>query len=139
MAQWLMKVQFLALLSGLRFQHCHELWCRSQTQLRFCVAVAVAQDGGHSSNSTPSLGTSTCRRYNPKRQKDKKKRILGCAAMAHQEEIVALPEAVLKVLPVPHFLLPCQDFSPPAISIFTSPCLYPAFPWAWGSPFPSAW
>ena len=23
-------------------QHCHELWCRSQTWLRSCVAVAVA-------------------------------------------------------------------------------------------------
>ena len=28
----------LALLSGLRMQCCHELWCRSQTQLRFGVA-----------------------------------------------------------------------------------------------------
>ena len=27
------QVQSLALPSGLRIQHCHELWCRSQTLL----------------------------------------------------------------------------------------------------------
>ena len=31
-----------ALLNALRIQHCHELWCRLQTQPRSCVAVAVA-------------------------------------------------------------------------------------------------
>ena len=36
------RVRSLALLSGLRIEHCCELWCRSQTQLRSCVAVAVA-------------------------------------------------------------------------------------------------
>ena len=34
-------VRSLALPSGLRIWHCHELWCRSQTQLRSGVAVAV--------------------------------------------------------------------------------------------------
>ena len=53
-----MQVQFLAWLSGLRIRHCHELWCRSQTRLRSVVAVAVAQAGNCSSDSTPSLGTS---------------------------------------------------------------------------------
>ena len=46
MAQWKrakrMQVQSLALLSGLRIQHWHELWYRSQMQLRSYVAVAVA-------------------------------------------------------------------------------------------------
>ena len=36
------QVQSLALLSGLRIQHCPELWCRSQMWLRSQVAVAVA-------------------------------------------------------------------------------------------------
>ena len=36
------QVRSLALLGGLRTQHCHELWCRSQTQLRSGVAVAAA-------------------------------------------------------------------------------------------------
>ena len=31
----------LALLTGLRIQCCHELWCRSQTWLRSGIAVAV--------------------------------------------------------------------------------------------------
>ena len=35
-------VRPLALLSGLRIQHCCELWCRSQMQLRSGVAVALA-------------------------------------------------------------------------------------------------
>ena len=36
-----MWIQSLALLSGLGIQHCHELWCRLQIQLRSCSAVAV--------------------------------------------------------------------------------------------------
>ena len=36
-----MWVQSLALLSGLRIKRCRELWCRSQTQLRCGVAVAL--------------------------------------------------------------------------------------------------
>ena len=36
-----MQVKSLASLSGLRSQCCHELWCRSQTQLGSGVAVAV--------------------------------------------------------------------------------------------------
>ena len=37
-----MQVQSLISLSGPGIQHCHELWCRLQTELRSCVAVAVA-------------------------------------------------------------------------------------------------
>ena len=36
-------VQSLAPLSGLRIQHCCELWCGLQTRLGSCVAVAVAR------------------------------------------------------------------------------------------------
>ena len=36
-----MWVWSLVLLSGLRIWHCRELWCRSQTRLGSCVAVAV--------------------------------------------------------------------------------------------------
>ena len=36
-----MWVRSLASLSGLRIQHCHELWCRFQTRLRSSIAVAV--------------------------------------------------------------------------------------------------
>ena len=35
-------VRYLALFSGSRIQHCRKLWCRSQTRLRSCIAVAVA-------------------------------------------------------------------------------------------------
>ena len=51
-------VRSLALPSGLRIWCCHELWCKSQTQLRAGIAVAVVWDGSCSSDLTPSLGTS---------------------------------------------------------------------------------
>ena len=46
-------------------------WCRSQTRLGSCVAVAYA--GGYSSDSTPRLGTSLCRGCSPKKTKRKRK------------------------------------------------------------------
>ena len=64
-------VRSLALLSGLRIQCCHELWCRSQTQLRSQVSVVVA--GSYSSNSTPSLGTFICRGCGPRKKCTKKR------------------------------------------------------------------
>ena len=35
------QVPSMASLRELRIWHCHELWCRSQTQLGSCVAVAA--------------------------------------------------------------------------------------------------
>ena len=66
MAQWVktptisvrMQVRSLALLKGLRIQHCCKLWPRSQKWLGSGVAVAVAVACSSSSNSTPSLGLS---------------------------------------------------------------------------------
>ena len=68
MAQWKgirigtmrLRVQFLASLSGLRIQHCCELWCRPQIQLRSRIVLDVAQASSCSSNCTPNLGTSVC-------------------------------------------------------------------------------
>ena len=50
-----MCVWSLASLSRLRIQRCHELWCRSQTQLRSGIAMAVPWASSCSSNSMPSL------------------------------------------------------------------------------------
>ena len=65
-------VWFLALLTGLRIQHCCELWVRSQMLLRFgmavAVAVAVAVAGSWSSDLTPSLGTLSNERSSKKRK-----------------------------------------------------------------------
>ena len=44
------QVRSLASLSGLTIPHCYELWCRLQTWLRSCVAVAVVWAGSCSSN-----------------------------------------------------------------------------------------
>ena len=66
------QVRSLASLSGLRIQHCCNLWRTSQTQLGSQVAVAVALAGGYSSNWTPSLGTSICHGCIPKKTKYKK-------------------------------------------------------------------
>ena len=56
-----------------RTRRCRELWCRSQTQLGPCVAVALVQASGYSSNWTPSLGTSICHSCGPKNKKQKTK------------------------------------------------------------------
>ena len=66
-----LRVPSLALLSGLRIQCCHELWCRLQMQLRSGVAVAVVQGSSCSSNLTASLGTSIWRQCSPKKKKKK--------------------------------------------------------------------
>ena len=63
-----LRVPSLALLSGLRIQHCCELQCRSQTRLVFDVAVAVVQASSCSSHSIPSLGTSICHGFGLKKQ-----------------------------------------------------------------------
>ena len=64
----------LALLSGLRIQHCRELCCRLQTWLRSCIAMAVVLTGSYNSNSTSSLGTSiSCRCVEEKKKKKKGK------------------------------------------------------------------
>ena len=65
-----LRVRSPASLSRLRIQHGQELWCRSQTQFRSCVAVAVAEAGSYSSDWPPSLGTSICRGCGPKKTKD---------------------------------------------------------------------
>ena len=57
-----------ASLSGLRIRRCCELWCRLQARLISCVAVAVLLAISCSSDFTPSLGTSTCRRCSPKKR-----------------------------------------------------------------------
>ena len=71
-----MRVRSLALLSGLRIWHCHELWCRSQTLLGSHVAVAVALADSCRSDSTPSLGTSVCPGRGPKNPKTKQNKPL---------------------------------------------------------------
>ena len=68
-----MQVRSLALLSELRIQCCREL-CRSQTQLGSGIAVNGGWASSHSSDSTPSLGTSICWKCGPKEKKKKKKK-----------------------------------------------------------------
>ena len=63
-----MQVRSLALLSGLRIQHCCDLWCR----LWLGSGVAVAVASCYSSDLIPSLGTPICHGYGPKKQKKKK-------------------------------------------------------------------
>ena len=59
-------VRSLASLSGLRIRSCRELWYRSQTWLGCHVAVALVSASSDSSDLTPSLETSICRRHGPK-------------------------------------------------------------------------
>ena len=90
------QVQSLASLSGLRIQHCHELWCRSEIRLGSLIAVAVTQAGGYSSDLNPSLGTSICHRCGPKKvkrqkRKEKKERMKLIADFHFLKLIVLLP------------------------------------------------
>ena len=66
-------VRFLASLSGLRIWHCRELWCRSQTQLRSRVAVAVVEASSCSSDWTPAWEPLYATDMALKTQKKKKK------------------------------------------------------------------
>ena len=50
-----MRVQSLALFSGLGIWHYPELWYRSQRWLRSHIAVAVVWGSSYSSDSAPSL------------------------------------------------------------------------------------
>ena len=77
MVQWLMNPtgnhevagSIPGLLSGLGIQHYCDLWYRSPVRLGSRVAVALAQAGSCSSDSTPSLGTSTCLGCSPRKDK----------------------------------------------------------------------
>ena len=70
-----MRVWPLPSLSGSGIQRGHELWCRSQTQLGSCIAVAVVWAGTYSSDFIPSLRTSICCEYSPKSKKTKQTKI----------------------------------------------------------------
>ena len=102
-----MQVRSLALLRGLRIQCCHELWCRLQRRLRsgMAVVVAVARTGGCSSNLTPNLGTSMCRRFGLKKQiKIKITGVEPCLCLASPFTLQTLAPA-LCLLPPPLPLL----------------------------------
>ena len=74
LASMRMRAGSLASLSELRIRHCCELWCRSQMWPGSYMAVAVAVAGGYSSDLNPSLETSICHGYGPKKTKKKKKK-----------------------------------------------------------------
>ena len=59
-------VQSLASISGSGIHRFRELLRRSQTRLGSHMAVAVANAGSYSSDSTPSLGTFICHGCGPK-------------------------------------------------------------------------
>ena len=87
-----MQVRSLASLSGLRIRHCRELWCRSQRRLRSHVAVAVVQAGSCSSNLSPSLGTSICHEYGPKKTK---KRVALVSGVQQSESVIHINISIL--------------------------------------------
>ena len=74
MSSMILRILKMACSSGLRIWVLPELWCRSQTQLRCDVAVAVAQAGSCSSDLTPSLGTSISHKCGLKSKKRRKER-----------------------------------------------------------------
>ena len=88
-----MGVPSLALISGLRTQHCHKLWWRSRMWFRSIIAVTVAVvcSCSSSSDSTPSLGDSICCRCSPEKtnkqtNKSCQQRILYLAKLSFKGE-----------------------------------------------------
>jgi len=101
-----LQVQSLTLLSGLSIQHCHELWCKSQTWLRSRVALALAWARA-TARIRPlaweppyAVGEALEKAKRPKSQKKKKnteliQRLTHCCVMqlggwlSHQEDFLA--------------------------------------------------
>jgi len=97
------QVWFLVSLSRLGIWCCCELWCRSQTQLGFLVAVAMTQAGNYSSDLTPSLGTSICYGCGSKKPKKSHKNLwfilfyfMPCHAMPCLSHVEVVPEPGIK-------------------------------------------
>ena len=68
------RVRSLAPISGLRIWHCRELWYAGRRRSLDPVLLWLRhRPGSCSSNLTPTMGTSPCPRYGPKRKKEKKK------------------------------------------------------------------
>ena len=71
----------VSLISGLtqwvKIWHCCDLWCSSQMLLGSRIAVAMVQAGSYSSNWTPSLETSLCHTYTPKKRSNKQTKHLS--------------------------------------------------------------
>ena len=63
--------------SGLRIQHCHELWRRSEMRLGSHVAVPVVEASSCSSDSTLGWGTSQCKKEKKKRTSESIEEKLG--------------------------------------------------------------
>ena len=100
------------LFSELRIWRCRELWWRLQTWLGSAVAVAVVQAGSCSAAWTPSLGTSICCGYGPKKtnkqNKTKKHSLLRWVdrASLSQSALRAVVTVSTSVPSLPHEILP---------------------------------
>ena len=109
------RVWSLASIRRLRIQHCCELWCRSQTQLESCIAVALVVGWQLQLWFDPSLGTSICSKCVPRKTK-KFKKLENTAWMKQrclmlsiqQREIVVLWIMSLPPLPFFFFLTCCE-------------------------------
>ena len=117
-------VRPLASFSGLRIQCCSELWYRSQT----CLGHHCGCGLSCSSDSTPSLGTSICHRYSPKKKKKVFKEF-PIPDLTQWARDPALPWTVVQVADaaqIPH-CYGCGIYRPAATA--------PIWPPAWEPPY----
>ena len=128
MAQWkqiwlgTMKLQVwsLASLSGLRIQHCHELWCRSQIRLSSDVAAVVGCGVGCQLQLQldPSLGTSIYCACAPEKQ-NKIKYLLNILSSYSLSYLTIVVKLLDDSFPSYNFL-PTSHFATGKCSLFAS-------------------
>ena len=133
-----MQVPSLALLSGLKIQGCHKLRHGSQMPLGSCVAMAVAQAGSCSSDSTHSLGSSYATGAALKRKEKKKIYSLNIFLVQYYEwqswwlyitfpEWIHLTVGSLYFLTISHYSSPIPHSPPLFTTLLVSASMHGAF------------
>ena len=98
------QVPSLASLTGLRIQHCCELWCRSKMRLGSGVAVALVLASGYSSDWTPQPGNLYMPQVQPYKAKKKKKKKCSVIDLWWYANFSCTHNSIIQIYILFHFL-----------------------------------